>query len=206
MTARRACTATVTSSRIKAPRSFTVLVCQYVDVAIATDRTLATYGACHIAIAGGCVETASITLFIGRRIDISIATRGGLAANAKAVHIGQVGIAIWRISCARIALLPGYRIGNPIATNEASEMTIGGTDIVGSSVEIAVIACLCGLSFLVDNPISTRLVRVAIGATAVTIEDVAVVADFAALDNTVTAADVYAYRLIGSADLPRLAM
>jgi hypothetical protein len=48
---------------------------------------------------------------------------------------------------------------------------------------------------------------VAIGAATIAIANVAIVADFTWLDNTVSAtADVNAYRLIGSTDLPEWAI
>lgn len=72
----------------------------------------------------------------------------------------------------------------------------------GRSIKLAIVACF-RIWKIVNNSITTCFVRFAISTTPVTISDIAVVADFTGLDNTVaTAADVNAYRLTGSTDLP----
>jgi hypothetical protein len=56
---------------------------------------------------------------------------------------------------------------------------------------------------VVNYSISACLIRVAIGAAAIAIYDVTIIADFTWLDNTVSAAaNGDAYRLVGSTDLP----
>lgn len=85
-------------------------------------------------------------------------------------------------------------------------MTGDITGIISRSIELTIVTLFCILGMFVDYPISACLIRVAIGAAAITIHDVAVIANLARVDNTIaTTAGVDTYILLCSADLLRQA-